>query len=358
MSPARPLDVCLYGLGAIGSAVARAVAADPGFRITGAIDVDPAKAGRDLSAILKVRGLDGIRVGADASGVLRQSRPDVVVHSTGSRLRQIAAQLEEIIGNGIPCVTSCEEMAFPEAADAACARRLDRLARDQGVALFGAGVNPGFVMDLLVVALSGATRDVRHIGVERVLDPKTRRGVFQEKVGLGMSRREATRRVAEGSMGHVGLRESALLVARGMGWDITDIDEKIRVLSGDDKPRARRRRSPGDPVRGLEQVLVAREGKTERIRMEMVMSAGVSGPHDAITIKGKPDLNLWIQGGIPGDQATVACLVNGMRKIVSPPRTGLLTVLDLPPGPGVPPVPVVTGAAEPDRRTHRTARKA
>ena len=332
MSRSRPLRVCLYGLGAIGSATARALLANPDMRITGVIDIDPRKTGRDLHSLLRMRGNSGIKVVADAADALSSSAHDVVIHSTGSRLKLIAAQLEEIVGAGFPCVTSCEEMAFPEAAAPGLARRLDRAARAKGVALLGAGVNPGFVMDALVLALSGATREVDHIIVERVLDPLSRRKVFQKKVGLGMTWKEANHLVSEASMGHIGLKESAHLIARGMGWNITNVVEDVRVLCADEAPKARSRRAshPDAPVTGLQQTLIAKSGRTERIRMEMLMQAGVEGAHDAIAINGHPGLNLWIQGGIPGDEATVSCLINAALHAVAPPRTGLLTVLDLP----------------------------
>lgn len=326
--------VCLYGLGAIGAAVARALMETPGVEIVSAIDTDPDKVGRDARSILRLKGESGVRVAGDAAEGLRTGAPQVVVHCTGSRLRGVAGQLEQIVDAGLPCVTSCEEMAFPEVADAALAASLDRRARERGVALLGAGVNPGFVMDGLVLALSGATRAITHLSVERVLDPLSRRKAFQRKVGLGMTYAAAARELEQGRFGHVGLRESAMLVARGLGWDVSALSEDVRILCEDSAvSRSIRSRKPPHadaPVVGLQQTLVARVGSEERIRMEMVMAAGVEGPHDAITIHGEPDLNLWIQGGVPGDQATVACLVNGMAQILAPPRPGLLTLLDLP----------------------------
>jgi 4-hydroxy-tetrahydrodipicolinate reductase len=223
-------------------------------------------------------------------------------------------------------------MAFPEAAAPGLAGRRGGGAPADNVALLGAGVNPGFVMDALVLALSGATREVDLITVERVLDPLSRRKVFQKKVGIGMTWKEANKLVSEASMGHIGLKESAHLIARGLGWNITSVEEDVRVLCADEAPKARSRRAshPDAPVTGLQQTLIAKSGRTERIRMEMLMQAGVEGAHDAITINGHPGLNLWIQGGIPGDEATVSCLINAARHAVAPPRTGLLTVLDLP----------------------------
>jgi 2,4-diaminopentanoate dehydrogenase len=326
-----PLRICLFGLGAIGSAVARAVLETEGMELSGAIDTDPAKQGRDVRSLLRLRGPSGVLVTADAAQALAQGPHDVVIHTTGSRLEQVAPQLEMVVDAGLSCVSSCEEMSFPEEADPALARGLDRRAHERGVALLGAGVNPGFAMDALVLALSGAARDVRHVGVERVLDPLKRRKAFQKKVGLGMTWEQASREVAEGRLGHVGLRQSALLVARGLGWELTGFDEHVRVLCGDeDSSSPVRRQRPDAPVVGLHQVLRGRSGSRDVITLEMVMSAGVEGPHDAITIQGQPDLTLWIRGGIPGDEATVSCLIHGAQQVASPPRPGLLTILDLP----------------------------
>lgn len=310
--------------------MARAVLETETMSLSGAIDTDPAKAGRDVRSLLRMRGTCGVAVSGDAALVLAQ-RHDVVIHTTGSRLAEVAPQLETVVDAGLSCVSSCEEMSYPEASDPALARALDRRAHERGVALLGAGVNPGFAMDALVLALSGATREVRHVAVERVLDPLKRRKAFQKKVGMGMTFEQASREVAEGRLGHVGLRQSALLVARGMGWDLTGFEEHVRVLCGDeDASSPSRRQRPDAPVTGLHQVLRARTGSRDVIALEMVMAAGVEGPHDAITIQGQPDLTLWIRGGIPGDDATVSCLINGAVQLASPPRPGLLTVLDLP----------------------------
>lgn len=326
------MRVCLFGLGAIGRATGRALLDDDGVRIVAAIDTDRRKIGRDLRSVLRLRGSLGVTVSADAASVLRESRPDVVIHATGSRLAEIAPQLEAIMAADAPCVSSCEEMVFAEATDPIIARRLDRMAREHRVALLGTGVNPGFVMDALVIALSGSTHDVTHVAIERILDPLTRRRAFRKKVGLGMTYAEASRLVAAGRLGHVGLRQSALLVARGLGFEIDRVDEDLRILCENETPtpHSHKPSSTDAEVRGLQQSLVALSGKKERIRMDMVMASGVEAPHDAITITGDPDIGLWIPGGIPGDQATVARLLNGMKHVVHPPRNGLLTPLDVP----------------------------
>ena len=58
-----PIRVLHYGLGPIGIAVARQVAERKGFKIVGAVDIDPAKAGRDLGEIAGL-GAEYVSVGA------------------------------------------------------------------------------------------------------------------------------------------------------------------------------------------------------------------------------------------------------------------------------------------------------
>ncbi|HET9480192.1 MAG TPA: hypothetical protein VFP98_00415, partial [Candidatus Polarisedimenticolia bacterium] len=107
----------------------------------------------------------------------------------------------------------------------------------------------------------------------------------------------------------------------------------VDVVCEEAPERGRPRRAPGAraPVVGLRQTLTGLEGRRERIRMEILMAAGVEAPHDAVTLTGTPDLHLWIQGGVPGDESTVSCLINAIGKAISASRPGLLTLLDLPP---------------------------
>ena len=48
-----PIRVLHYGLGPIGAAVVKQIADRRGFKIVGAVDIDPAKAGRDLGKLAK-----------------------------------------------------------------------------------------------------------------------------------------------------------------------------------------------------------------------------------------------------------------------------------------------------------------
>src|SRR5215470_9397290 len=96
--------VALYGLGPIGAMVARQLATRDGFRLVGAIDVDPAKVGRDLSAIIGLERSLRVSISPDAKGTLRKSKPDVVILCTSSSMKSVMPQIETILKARIPIV--------------------------------------------------------------------------------------------------------------------------------------------------------------------------------------------------------------------------------------------------------------
>ena len=77
-----PIKVMHVGLGPIGAAVVRQVAERKGFRIVGAADIDPAKAGRDLGEVAGVGRALRVKVAADVKKAIKAAKPDVVVLCT------------------------------------------------------------------------------------------------------------------------------------------------------------------------------------------------------------------------------------------------------------------------------------
>lgn len=334
---AREVRVIQYGLGEIGAACARAATQTPGLRLVGAVDIDPAKVHQPLARLLLARasrgaarsGLGDLAVSATLAEALRGHTADAVIHTTQSSLAAVAPQLEECMDAGLAVVSSTEELALPRATDSRLAARLDRHARQRKVALLGTGVNPGFVMDLLPVAATGASRAVRRIEIERVLDAGARRPSFQRKVGVGMSAADVRRRLREGSMGHVGLLHSALLVAEGCGLEIDAIRETGGPVIAEREMDSAFGKVERGRVAGLHQTLSARRGGKEVLRMKMVMALGVPDPHDSATIHGEPPVRLKLEGGLWGDGATVSVLLNAVPRVIGA-SPGLHTVLDLP----------------------------
>src|SRR5215204_6549135 len=108
-----PIRVLHYGLGPIGAAVVKQVAARKGFKIVGAVDIDPAKVGRDLGDVTGLGRTLRVKVSDDLKKAVKSSKPDVVVHCTSSSLRTVLPQLEAIVSLKKPIVSTTEELSYP-----------------------------------------------------------------------------------------------------------------------------------------------------------------------------------------------------------------------------------------------------
>lgn len=307
--------VALIGLGPIGIGIGRLLRERRDVRLVAAADLDPAIVGRDLGEVLGGARLD-VEVRGTIADTLR-ARPAVAIHATGSQLPRVAPQLLELLEAGCRIVSTCEELAYPWLRHAELAAQLDARARARGAALVGLGVNPGFVMDLLPIVLTAPCPSVTAIRVERVVDAAARRLPFQRKVGVGMTRDAFEAAVAAGQIGHVGLAESAAMIAAALGWRLSDLKETVEPVERD------------GAVQGLHQTVTAYVGEEPAIAMDLVMAAGETS-RDEVWISGGLPIHARVLGGVHGDVATWAIVANAVRAIEAAPP-GLHTVYHLPP---------------------------
>src|SRR5262245_8682953 len=91
------IRVTHFGLGPIGAAIVKQAAARAGFKVVGAIDIDPAKIGRDLGDVVGLGMRLGVKVSGDAVRTLKSSKPDVVVLCTSSSIVKVLPQIETIL---------------------------------------------------------------------------------------------------------------------------------------------------------------------------------------------------------------------------------------------------------------------
>jgi 4-hydroxy-tetrahydrodipicolinate reductase len=318
-------------LGPIGIAVGRALEGRAGIEFLGAADPAPEIAGSPLIGFLPgISGAENMRIDQSARDLYARSaatrtKEDVVLLCTGSRLESVMPQIEEAVEAGLHVISTCEELSFPELKHAVLGHRIDQAARRRGVAVLGTGVNPGLVMDRLALAAAAACVQVKKVSVTRVVDASKRRGPLRAKVGAGLSREEFAKGVAEKKLGHVGLSESAAIIAMGLGLQIDEITETIEPVIAD---RERDGVAPGR-VRGLHQIALVQAGDEQKVVLDLTMAVGVEEPADWIEIEGDPPVHLKVSGGFHGDRATVGCVVNAIPFVVTGPA-GLHKVVTLP----------------------------
>jgi 4-hydroxy-tetrahydrodipicolinate reductase len=302
------------------------------IEIIGAIDNDPAKVGRDLGEVLGAADAPwGVIVSADAAEVLGQAA-DVVIHSTSSSLPKVMDQLLACLEAESCIVSTCEELAYPYRTYPGLAEKLDKAAKDWGVALIGTGVNPGFVMDKLLVTLAGVAQRIEHAKALRVVDASKRRLPLQKKIGAGMSVEEFRAKVAEGVIKHVGLPESVAMVADSLNLPVEQITETIEPMVTTERVQTEYLAVEAGQAAGVHQIArgISKDGK-ELVYLELQMFVGAKDPADTIELKGHPNISLVIPGGTHGDVATAAVVVNSIPVILDAPA-GLRTSRDLPIG--------------------------
>jgi 4-hydroxy-tetrahydrodipicolinate reductase len=323
------IPVVVMGLGDIGQAIARAALARPELRVLGAVDPKPELAGRPLAEVIGVAA-SGLRVSADPAELLRAARGGVLLHAAGSRFQEVLPELNRAVRAGLSVVSTCEELAWPWLRSEEEADALDRLCEERNVAVIGTGVNPGFALDRLPVFLGQATGPVRHARALRVVDVASRRPALQRKIGAGLSE-EAFHDAAErGEVGHVGLAESAALVAAGLGLPLDEVEEELLPMVAQEDGTGALVEVRRGQVAGLQQAARVFADDREVVRLELVLAYGAEDPRDEVELDADPPLRLVVPGGIPGEAATVAVVLNAVTAVTE--LRGLVTVLDLPAG--------------------------
>jgi hypothetical protein len=320
-----------YGVGPIGASIARLMREKQAIEICGAIDTDPAKAGRDLGEVVGAPDAPwGVKISSDSKAVLAQSA-DVVIHSTSSSLPKVMDQLLACLEAEACVISTCEELSYPYRKYPDLAGKLDAAAKDWGVALVGTGVNPGFVMDKLVLTLAAVAQRIDHARAVRVVDASKRRLPLQKKIGAGMTVEEFRAQVTAGVIKHVGLPESVAMVADGLGLAVDQITETIEPVVADERIATEFLTVDPGQAAGVHQIARGLSGGKEAVYLELRMYVGARDPADTVELTGHPNISLVIPGGAHGDVATAAVVVNTIPAILDAPA-GLRTSRDLPLG--------------------------
>ncbi len=327
----RKVEVVLYGVGAVGSLIAKFLLEKRGVNIVAAIDIAKDKVGKDLGEVLGLNRELRVKVLDDVDSVLSKVKPDIAVHATSSFFKDTYSQIVSIVKHGVNVVSTCEELSYPYFTDPKLAAELDLLAKRHNVTVLGTGINPGFLMDSLVITLTAVCQKIKKIEAVRVMNAATRRLPFQKKIGAGLTVEEFKRRIETKRItGHVGLEQSIAMIADALKWDLDKITAegvepvvaKKPVGSASIKVRA-------GEVAGLRQKAKGIVKNEEVIVLDFQAYIGAEEEYDAVTIEGVPSVKQRIQPCVHGDKGTVAMVVSSIPKVINAPA-GLFTMKDLP----------------------------
>jgi 4-hydroxy-tetrahydrodipicolinate reductase len=290
--------------------------------------------GADLADYLPDRAARGVKIYPDFSSARKATGADVAVTATGSLLPDEVPIIESAVAAGLDVVSIAEEMAYPAAADPAAALHLDEIARDAGVTILGTGINPGFVLDLLVIVLTGVCRRVDSIYAERVNDLSPYGGAVMSTQGIGLSPEEFETGLRDGSVrGHIGFPQSVAMIADALGWELERTEQTREPIVAGRERRGAHVTVPAGRVAGCRhtaRAYVAGEPRIELVHPQQI-EPGAEGQQtwDLIRIGGQPGIELRVEPELAGGTGTASIAVN-MAPLVQAAPPGLVSMKDLP----------------------------
>lgn len=330
----KRIRVAMWGFGAMGSGMVRLMLEKEGLEVAGVIDQRPELVGKDIGELLKLGKEVGIKVTDKPESVLDRNNVDICLQAVHSFTRKVFDGLKFIVERGINAISIAEEMACPAAQEPELAKQLDEMARKHNVTILGTGINPGFVLDQLVINLSGACLNVKHIEASRINDLSPFGKTVMETQGVGTTPEVFAAGIKDGSIvGHIGFPESIRMISDAIGLGVDKIDEtREPIISNTHRETPVVKVEPG-MVAGCRHIAV---GYSKGVEVIKLIHPQQIHPHvenvdtgDYIKIQGDPNINMSIKPEIPGGKGTMAVAVNMIPLVVKAPA-GLKRMSDLP----------------------------
>jgi len=330
------IKIVIWGFGAMGRGMADMLLAKKGVEITGVCDLHPDLVGKSIFAALesKQNNHPEVMVSDDIESLLNKENCDLVLLATDSYTSKAFPKMKMILEKGINVISTAEEMAYPQAQEPELAKQLNEIAKANGVTVLGTGINPGFIMDLLVIALSGVMSEVTHIEANRVNSLSPFGPAVMEEQGVGITLDEFNHGVETDTLaGHVGFAESVYMIADAIGVKLDKFEQQMKpIVTTVDRTSpygfAKAGNIAGVNMTGQgiinDEVFIDMK-HPQQIEPEM------EGTHtgDYIKIKGTPEVNMAITPEIDGGIGTIAMCVNMIPHVLNS-RPGLKTMIDLP----------------------------
>ncbi|MFC2024207.1 2,4-diaminopentanoate dehydrogenase [Chloroflexota bacterium] len=320
----------------MGSGVAKLILSKEGIELVGAIAHRDTKIGKDLGEILGLKKKLGVIISSDRdpSQAWRGNDVNILLHATCSTVSDAFPQIRKAIEDGLNVISSAEELAYPDAQNPELAKEIDELAKKHGVSVLGTGINPGFVLDALIIMLTGVCFNVKRIEATRINDLSPYGSTVLNSQGVGTSVEGFRKGVTDGTIvGHVGFPESIKMIADSLGWKLDKVEESREpIVSKSERETPYIKVEPG-MVAGCKQIGRGIVNGEERILLvhpqQIHPELEDTKTGDFIKIEGTPPIDLRIEPEIAGGVGTIALMVNMIPAVMNA-KPGLVTMASLP----------------------------
>jgi len=330
------VKIAIWGFGAMGSGMAKMIIKKEGFDIVGV--VDKYEGFLDIS-IFKLLNLKNpyhhdVVIESDISRILTEEKPDLVLLATDSFTKNAFEKIKLVVEHGINVISTAEEMAYPYAKEPELSEKMDQLAKEHGVSILGTGVNPGMMMDLLAVCMTGVMEHVGDMEISRVNSLSPFGPTVMEEQGVGLDKDEFLKKQSNHEIaGHVGFIESTHMIAKALGLEVKEFSQSMSpIITSVDRKSKYGFAGAGD-VAGVDMRSHASLSNETQINMihPQQIEPGMEGTHtgDYVKISGNPAINLANVPEVEGGIGTIAICVNMIPHVINA-KPGLKTMIDLP----------------------------
>lgn len=201
-----------YGCGKMSLYTMR-YAIEKGYELVGAVDINKDIVGKDVSAVLGGNEL-GIKItdAKDAKEMLEKVKPDIVIITTMSLMKDIKDSLLLCASLGINAITTCEEAFYPFNSSPKLTKEIDELAKANNCTITGSGYQDAFWGNL-ISTLIGATATVKKIKGSSSYNVEDYGIALAKAHGAGLTKEEFDREVA--SVDNISEEERNKLIESG-----------------------------------------------------------------------------------------------------------------------------------------------
>lgn len=328
------IRVVVLGTGQMGSGIIKLLLEKQGIEIAGVYGRRADRVGSDVGEVVGLGREIGVKLTNNLAELLEETRPHIAIQATCSKVVQAVDEIKTILNHGANIVSIAEEISYPAYEAPQLADEINKLALEKGVTVVGTGINPGFVLDLLVITLTGVCYSVESITAKRINDLSPYGPSVLTTQGVGITPEAFRKGVKDGSVvGHFGFPESISMIAKALGWKIDRIEQNREpIISNVKRETPFVTIEPGHTAGCTHTATAYMDGRPV---INLVHPQQVH-PHledvqtgDYIEIKGEPDVRFSGSPEIPGGIGTIALAVNMIPQAIKG-APGLKSMMELP----------------------------
>ena len=324
MTDRGTVRVVLVGFGRANQAALELALTRPWVEVVGIVVRSPEREGE--RATERVPGAPpALACTTDLAGTLERTRPDLAIVATSTHLDDILPVLSVVAGTGTPIMCTAEDLAHIRREDGGAAAAIIDLAERHRVPIVATGANPGFVLDVWPLTLTGLAWDVERLRARRIVDVSVFGPRVRRSLGIDLTPDAFLAGIADGSViGHAGFPESLRILAESMGRTLDRTEVVSEPLLAD-----RDLTLPDGDVVAAGRTVGAEQRATGwwqgqpwlEIAMTLHIDPPVAGltPTDEVELSGRHPLRVRVEPGCRALLSTGAMLVNGIPQVLAAP---------------------------------------